>query len=103
MHHLELSREGRESLLSFLRTLVQTPSPSGRESAVAALIMDEMRRLGYDQVWMDAAGNVLGRIGTTSGPLLMLDSHMDTVEVAEPQAWTVDPFGAVVTDDVSTA
>ncbi|MCU0520273.1 MAG: YgeY family selenium metabolism-linked hydrolase [Anaerolineae bacterium] len=86
-------------MLGFLRVLVQTPSTSGNESAVAALIMEEMRRLGYDQVWMDAAGNVLGRIGTTSGPVLMFDSHMDTVEVAEPQAWTVDPYGAVVNDD----
>ncbi|MBN1246509.1 MAG: YgeY family selenium metabolism-linked hydrolase [Anaerolineae bacterium] len=99
MPHPELSREGRESLLRFLRALVQTPSPSGDESAVAALIMEEMRRLGYDQVWMDTAGNVLGRIGSPSGPVLLLDSHMDTVNVADPHAWTVDPFGAVITDD----
>lgn len=98
MTQLELSKEGRDSLLQFLSALVQTPSPSGKESAVAALVIDEMRRLGYDEVWMDAAGNVLGRIGSPSGPVLMLDSHMDTVDVADPQAWSVDPYGAVVTD-----
>lgn len=99
MSHLEISQEGRQSLLGFLKALVQTPSRSGKESSVAALIMDEMRRLGYDEVWMDAAGNVVGRIGSSSGPVLLLDSHMDTVDVAEPQAWTVDPHGAVVTDE----
>lgn len=98
MPQLELSKEGRDSLLQFLSALVQTPSPSGKESGVAALVMDEMRRLGYDEVWIDAAGNVLGRIGSPSGPVLMLDSHMDTVDVADPQAWSVDPYGAVVID-----
>ncbi len=98
MPQLELSKEGRDSLLQFLSALVQTPSPSGKESGVAALVTDEMRRLGYDEVWMDAAGNVLGRIGSPSGPVLMLDSHMDTVDVADPQAWSVDPYGAVVID-----
>ncbi len=95
MHHLELSREGRESLLSFLRTLVQTPSPSGKESAVAALIMDEMRRLGYDQVWMDSAGNVLGRIGTTSGCADVWTVIWATVEVANRRRGRSLPLGVV--------
>lgn len=94
----ELSDAERQALLVFLRALVRTPSLSGQEGAVAALIMEEMRRLGYDEVWMDRAGNVLGRIGVGSGPVLMFDSHMDTVDVTEPEAWRIDPFAAVVQD-----
>lgn len=98
MPHRQLSEEQRHSLLEFLRTLVQTPSPSGQEGAVASLIIEEMQRLGYDEVWMDDAGSVLGRIGDgeVSGPVLMLNGHMDTVEVAEPEAWDEEPYGAVV-------
>ncbi len=85
MPRWELSSEGRQSLLRFLQALVRTSSPSGREGSVAALIVDEMRRLGYDEVHVDEAGNVVGRIGPARGPALMFDSHMDTVEVADPQ------------------
>jgi putative selenium metabolism hydrolase len=96
--HWEFTDVERQSLLMFLQALVRTPSVSGREGAVAALIMEEMRRLDYDEVWMDRAGNVLGRIGGSSAPLLMFNSHMDTVGVTEPEAWAVDPFEALVRD-----
>ncbi|MGC9522966.1 MAG: YgeY family selenium metabolism-linked hydrolase [Anaerolineae bacterium] len=101
MPHWQLSKDERQSLLEFLRTLVQTPSPSGQEGAVASLLAEEMERLGYHEVWMDDAGNVLGRIGTgeASGPVLMLNGHMDTVEVADPEAWEVAPYEAVVKND----
>ncbi len=99
MPRWELSSEGRQSLLRFLQALVRTPSLSGHEGSVAALIVDEMRRLGYDDVRVDEAGNVLGRIGPARGPMLMFDSHMDTVEVADPHRWKVDPYGAVVEGD----
>ncbi len=94
----ELSAEERQALLDFTRALVRTTSFPGDEGAVAALIMDEMRRLDFDAVWMDDAGNVIGRIGPHTGPTLMFNSHMDTVEVADPAAWRVDPFGADVQD-----
>jgi putative selenium metabolism hydrolase len=94
----ELTDADRQSLLAFIQALVRTPSISGQEGAVAALIMEEMRRLDYDEVWMDRAGNVLGRIGSGSAPLLMFNSHMDTVGVTQPQAWAVDPFEAAVRD-----
>lgn len=107
MPRWELTAEERQSLLRFLQTLVQTPSPSGQEGAVADLIVAEMQQLGYDEVWMDEAGNVLGRIGPATrpttgpatGPTLMFDSHMDTVGVSEPGAWNVDPYAAEVRGD----
>ncbi len=98
MPRWNLTEAERRSLLSFLERLVETPSMSGQEGAVAALIMDEMRRLGYDDVTMDSHGNVLGRIGPSEGPLLMFDSHMDTVAVSEPDAWHSDPFTATAQD-----
>jgi len=96
MQPWELSVQEQQALLDFVRALVRTPSFPGDEGAVAALIMDEMRRLEFDAVWMDDAGNVIGRIGPQAGPTLMFNSHMDTVQVADPAAWRVDPFGAEV-------
>ncbi len=93
-----LTEAERQSLLRFLQALVKTPSPSGQEDQVAALILEEMRRLGYDEVWMDRAGSVVGRIGPTSGPALMFNSHMDTVAVTDASSWIADPFDAVIRD-----
>lgn len=96
MSRWSLNAEGKVSLLEFLRKLVQTPSLSGKEGAVAALVLEEMRRLGYDEARLDAAGNVIGRIGPADGPALMLNSHMDTVEAAAPETWTSPPLAAEV-------
>ncbi len=96
MHLWELTTEERQALLNFLTSLVRTPSFSGAEGGLAVLIADEMQRLGFDAVWLDAAGNVVGRIGPPSGPALMLNSHMDTVKVSDPSAWHVEPFAAEV-------
>lgn len=96
MHPWELTAEERQALLNFLGALVRTPSFSGDEGAVAALIMAEMQHLGFDDVCIDAAGNVVGRVGPQTGPALMFNSHMDTVKVADPAAWRVDPFGAEI-------
>jgi acetylornithine deacetylase/succinyl-diaminopimelate desuccinylase-like protein len=96
MNSWELTAEEQQALFDFVRALVRTPSFPGDEGAVATLIMAEMRRLGFDDVWMDDAGNVVGRVGPQEGPALMFNSHMDTVEVADPAAWRVDPFGVEV-------
>lgn len=89
-----------QELLRFLRILVQTPSYSGDEGTLAALVMDEMHKVGFDDVKLDEAGNVLGRIGPEQGPALMFNSHMDTVRIADPYAWTVDPFSAEIKNEM---
>lgn len=98
MSHWSLNGEGKVSLLEFLRKLVQTPSLSGQEGAVAELVLAEMRRLGYDEARLDAAGNVIGRIGPADGPALMFNSHMDTVEAAAPETWASPPLTPTVRD-----
>lgn len=96
MNSWHLTVQEREALLAFAQQLVRTSSLPGQEGAVAGLVAEEMRRLGFPKVWMDAAGNVVGQIGSAEGPTLMFNSHMDTVEVADPAAWTVNPWGAEV-------
>lgn len=97
---LELSPQDQSDCIEFLRDLVRIPSFSGQEGAVAARVADEMRRVGFNQVQTDRAGNVLGRLGAASGPRLCFDAHMDTVGVANPKAWTHDPFAAHLVEGV---
>jgi putative selenium metabolism hydrolase len=82
----------RDALESFTARLVGTPSPSGEEGAVAALVRAEMERLGY-AVEVDELGTVTGTLDAGPGPCVLLDAHMDTVGVTEPEAWSADPAG----------
>jgi succinyl-diaminopimelate desuccinylase len=83
-------------LISFAQMLVQTPSLSGQEAAVADLIRAEMERLSYDRVWVDEAGNVVGCIEGGEGPSLMLNGHIDHVDAGDPAHWLHPPFGGTI-------
>jgi len=100
MNAFRLGIQDQTDLVGFLRDLVQTPSPPTQEDAVAERIVAEMKRLNFRNVHVDRIGNVVGWIGPGRGPLLMLDGHMDTVQVSDPDAWSRAPLGAEVEDGV---
>lgn len=91
-----LDDDDQKRLVAFLRDLIRTPSLSCQEAAVAERIAEEMRAVGFQDVAMDRIGNVVGRLGTGSGPTLMFDGHMDTVGLSDRSAWKHDPFGAEI-------
>jgi putative selenium metabolism hydrolase len=96
----ELSAQDRQALMVFLQDMVRIPSFSCQEEAVAERLAAEMRAVGFDEVWTDRIGNVVGRIGPGSGPWLLYNGHMDTVGVGDPAAWTYDPFGAKIENGI---
>ena len=67
----------RETAVSLLREMVETPSVSGEEETIASLLREKMTELGYS-VSVDSVGNVIGQIGEGS-PHVLLCGHMDTV------------------------
>ncbi|MDO4393913.1 MAG: M20/M25/M40 family metallo-hydrolase [Bacillota bacterium] len=89
-------------MLNFCKRIIQTPSLSGKESEVSKLFVEEMNKLNYDEVFVDAWGNAIGIIkGTKPGPTIMFNGHMDTVDTGDYDTWEgYDPYGAEV--DVST-
>ena len=87
----QAARDGERLVVKFLRDLIAIPSTSAREEKVIHRVREEMERCGYDEVTIDPMGNILGRIG--SGPhVIAYDAHVDTVDVGNPDNWTVDPF-----------
>jgi putative selenium metabolism hydrolase len=86
-----------ESVADFAFRLIAQPSLSGHEEEVAQIITRELDRLGFETV-TDELGNVIGTIDAGPGPVVMLDSHMDTVGVSDPRAWSRDPWGERVGD-----
>lgn len=89
----------QDGLQRLCQQVIQTPSYTGQEAAVAQVLKTAMIELGFDQVWIDSVGNVIGEIrGTQPGPSILFDGHIDTVEVSDHDKWTVDPFAGEIKD-----
>jgi putative selenium metabolism hydrolase len=86
-----------QELLSFVQRAIQTRSYSDEEGKFANLIKAEMEKLGFDEAFIDSTGNVIGRIGNGS-KIIHFDSHMDTVQVNDPDNWQVQPFSGEIVD-----
>lgn len=65
--------------VKFLRSLVETPSPTGAEEPVAALVRTRLSSIA-DEVQTNTMGSVHAVLeGTGAGPSLMLAAHMDEI------------------------
>ncbi|MFN8374261.1 MAG: YgeY family selenium metabolism-linked hydrolase [Anaerolineae bacterium] len=83
--------EQREDIITFLRELCAIPSYDSLILDVGKRAEAEMLKLGFEEVWYDRMGNVVGRIG--NGPVkLLYDSHIDTVGIGAIEEWQWDPF-----------
>jgi putative selenium metabolism hydrolase len=89
-----------DRLIKFVQAMVQQPSLSGEERAVAERVEAEMRSLSYDSVEVDEVGNVVGVIeGAAAGKTLLFDAHTDTVGISPGVPWERDPFCADIIID----
>jgi acetylornithine deacetylase len=111
----------REHAVALLRELVRTPSVTGDEGAVAAVVERAMgaRSLEVDtweatpeemEPYRDYVGeqdsyenrpNVVGiRRGCGDGRSILLNAHIDTVDPGDPAAWKGDPLSGTVEGDL---
>jgi succinyl-diaminopimelate desuccinylase len=81
-----------ERAIAFGCELIRIPSLSGEEGAVAKRVVDELKLLKFDDVWIDEIGNVLARVrGRNREPSIMLNSHLDVVDAGAPAQWEYPP------------
>ena len=79
-----LNEKRKEELVNLCREMVQNQSISGEEGQVVGVIKKALKNLGYDDVYVDAYGNVIGHIkGSKPGKKLLFDGHIDTVPVPD--------------------
>ena len=63
--------------------LVATPSPSHHEQDAVRLLVGWMNVAGYDEAYIDEAGNAVGIIGTGTREIILL-GHIDTFDGIPP-------------------
>ena len=86
-------------IVNLLSDLIEFKSITGSsdEKKAAQYIKQTMQDFGYDEVFTDSIGNVIGKIG--DGPKTILyDAHLDVVDVTKEE-WDTDPFTPVIEDD----
>lgn len=89
----------QHDIIAFLKDLCAIPSYDSQIKAVGERAAEEMRKLGFEEVWFDQMGNIVGRIG--NGPIkLLYDSHIDTVGIGDPDEWDWDPFTGKVENGI---
>jgi LysW-gamma-L-lysine carboxypeptidase len=64
--------------IELLRDLVSIYSPSTQEQVASIFLVEAMRARGYDEAFVDAAGNAVGIWGQGSREIVLL-GHIDTV------------------------
>lgn len=96
---LKLAKSHQTDVTQFLRDIVAFPSLSSQEGEVIQRIIAEMEKIGFEEIRIDGLGNLLGRIGN-GRRTLVIDGHIDVVDVGNPDLWEVDPFKGDLRDGV---
>ncbi len=87
-------------ILELAKELIRVPSVTGEEREVVHLAKEFMEESG---VPVELRGSedrpvVVSTMNPGASPLIVFNGHLDTVPVADPKAWTRDPFDPVVED-----
>lgn len=93
----ELSEKYREYTAENLSKLVKIKSLSTQEKEVQLELKRQMEEAGFDEVFIDGLGNVIGRIGN-GRKILAIDGHMDTVDMGNMDNWSFNPLGGEIKD-----
>jgi len=71
----------REASLSFLKTLVNTPSPVGHETRGQRVWLDYVKKFS-EETFSDAYGNCVAVLNKGGSPRIMLAGHADEIAMA---------------------
>ena len=91
----ELSLKYEQETAEFLAEMIQTPSFSMKEKNMVHLIKQKMEEIGFDKVWFDDLGSVIGKLGNGSR-IIAFDAHIDTVYPGNLDNWDFPPHAGKI-------
>jgi succinyl-diaminopimelate desuccinylase len=87
------------SELELAQALIQIPSPSCQESAAMTFMVEVFKQFGFDEAYIDKAGDAIGIFRRGDGPHIMLNGHLDTVALGDEGQWTQPPLSGNIVKD----
>jgi putative selenium metabolism hydrolase len=93
----DLSLKYETETAQLLSKMIQIPSFSGKEKNMANFLKTQMEESGFDQVWLDDLGSVIGKIGN-GNRVIAFDAHIDTVYPGNLENWNFPPHAGKIED-----
>jgi putative selenium metabolism hydrolase len=94
-----LAEEMNHDMVNFLSDLIRIQSYTSQEKLAVQRTLEELRKIGCEEVWVDSAGNALGRIGK-GDRVILFNAHLDTNEVSDASQWPHPPLEPVIEDGI---
>ena len=94
-----LAEEMNHDMVNFLGDLIRIQSYTSQEKLAVQRTLEELRKIGCEEVWVDSAGNALGRIGKGER-VILFNAHLDTNEVSDASQWPHPPLQPVIEDGI---
>jgi len=91
------AKEYEEYTSQNLSRLVKQKSLSTKEKGAAEELKQLMTEAGFDEVFIDGLGNVIGRVGSGK-KVIAIDGHIDTVDLGNLSNWAFEPLGGEIKD-----
>ncbi|MYE68807.1 MAG: M20/M25/M40 family metallo-hydrolase [Gemmatimonadetes bacterium] len=98
-----MSAASFDGAVAFAQDLIRIPSLPGEEGELTRRVAAEMEALGYDDVYTDELGSVVGvvrgsggAVGGNGSPTVMLSCHLDMVAAGDPEEWEHPPFDGMI-------
>jgi putative selenium metabolism hydrolase len=85
-------------MIVFAEKLIRIKSLSGEEKEAAELVFAELKKLKYDETYIDDWGNIVGIVrGDIHGKTIMYNGHIDIVTEGNLSEWeNYKPYDAVI-------
>jgi putative selenium metabolism hydrolase len=88
----------RLDVVELLKELVRIKSLPGGEGGLANAVKEFLGHAGVDKVFIDSVGNVIAPVRGGGLGIIVVEGHLDTVDVGDLRQWVVDPFSGALID-----
>lgn len=88
----KLVKQKKQEIIELTQELIQIKSITGDEENIIKHLEEKFKKMGFDEVKIDAMGNLIGRVGSGE-KILAIDAHVDTVKIGRQKLWKFDPLG----------
>ena len=88
----EIVDANKDAIVKLAQELIRIKSHSGEEKEIVHFIAKKLDELGFEEIWIDEMGNVIGRIGSGKKKIV-IDGHVDTVAIGRLRYWKFNPLG----------